>query len=308
MPVVILHCFDELEKCHLISNFVLHKEPDGMSLRVTYEELSSSPTLAVKLGAGKIRKAHEAVLASLATRVLEAQASVPATLRTSVRHLGMLPRGSGRQTAARPPVVEEEEEEELEMPDILTVSRAWDMDVAFLQDVPAPSKKKAQAAALNSSLTNINRFKSQELRLKLVEQKFVNGSFVLALNAETDTFEEGKWCDLSIVQFSSLPSARILKFEDGLYEVKFKASGELQCCDEVELKRLVRSSPRTSPKVKAMRQVVAESIALDDDDTPPSSVAPTPGFSPSPLTWQISSIDDVATLFTDEADTMELYE
>jgi hypothetical protein len=37
-------------------------------------------------------------------------------------------------------------------------------------------------------------------------------------------------------------------------------------------------------------------------------VAPTPGFSPSPLTWQISSIDDVATLFTDEADTMELYE
>jgi hypothetical protein len=195
MPVVILHCFDELEKCHLISNFVVNKEPDGMSLRVTYEELSSSPTLAVKLGAGKIRKAHEAVLASLATRVLEAQASVPTTLRTSARQPapepGILPRGSGRQTATLRPVVADEEEE-LEMPDILTVSRAWDMDVAFLQDVPAPAKKKAQAAALNSSLTNINKFKSQERRLKLVEQKFVNGSFVLALNAETDTFEEGK--------------------------------------------------------------------------------------------------------------------
>ncbi len=179
MPVVILHCFDELEKCHLVSNFVLKKEPDGLSIRVVYEELTSSPNLAVKLGAGKIRKAHEAVLASVAAQMLKAQVAEPQpTLRMS-----------GRQQAA-PPEEEEEEEEELEKPDILTVSSAWDMAVAEVQEVPAPRQKNAEAD-LNSSLTKIHMFQSQERRLKLVEQKFINGSFVMALNAETDKFEEG---------------------------------------------------------------------------------------------------------------------
>jgi hypothetical protein len=99
--------------------------------------------------------------------------------------------------------------------------------------------------------------------------------------------------------------ARILKFEDGLYEVKFKASGELQCCDEVELKRIARASPRTSPKAPPKRDILSE-LSLDEDDTPPSTVAPTPVLNPSPLTWQISAIDEVSTLFADEADTEEL--
>ncbi len=107
--------------------------------------------------------------------------------------------------------------------------------------------------------------------------------------------------------------ARILKFEDGLYEVKFKASGELQCCDEVELKRIVRASPRTSPKAPLRRDVVPEApprrdaASLDDEDTPPASMAPTPVLIPSPLTWQISAIDEVSTLFADEYDTEVLF-
>ncbi len=167
MPVVISHAYDELGKCHLVSNFVLKPEPDGLSVRVCYEELTSSPALAVRLGASKIKKAHEAALESLAKTLL------------------LAPKASAQS--------EQEETVEMELPQLLTASSMldWDMcEMTVVKPVVA-QRKPVSNSELNSSLKRIELYKSQMRRLKRQEQKHAAGSTVLALNAELDQWERG---------------------------------------------------------------------------------------------------------------------
>ena len=69
---VVAHCFDEFEACHLISSFFVTvdaEKPD--SVMVKYDELTSSPKMAVKLAHNKIKRAHLFVLEILARQVQE---------------------------------------------------------------------------------------------------------------------------------------------------------------------------------------------------------------------------------------------
>ena len=69
---VVMHAFDETEKCHLISKFIITKIAEGSSnnrLLVKYEELSSSPKFAITVTQSKIKKSHLYVLELLAQQV-----------------------------------------------------------------------------------------------------------------------------------------------------------------------------------------------------------------------------------------------
>jgi hypothetical protein len=65
--VVNMHCFDDLEKCHLVSKFSCI--PQAGSVLVRYEEATSSAKIAVKIAQNKIRKAHQYVLTLVAAQV-----------------------------------------------------------------------------------------------------------------------------------------------------------------------------------------------------------------------------------------------
>jgi hypothetical protein len=65
--VVNMHCFDDLEKCHLVSKFSCI--PQAGSVLVRYEEATSSPKIAVKISQNKIKKAHQYVLTLVAAQV-----------------------------------------------------------------------------------------------------------------------------------------------------------------------------------------------------------------------------------------------
>ncbi len=67
---VVCHSFDEGESCHLLTKFVVVPDKDKPdSVLVRYEELTSSPKVAVKLARNKIKKAHLFVLEVLAGQV-----------------------------------------------------------------------------------------------------------------------------------------------------------------------------------------------------------------------------------------------
>lgn len=66
--MVVTHGFDELGKCHVVSNFTI--SPKGPSqILVVYEELRSSLALAVKLGPAAVQQAQEGVLERLAAAI-----------------------------------------------------------------------------------------------------------------------------------------------------------------------------------------------------------------------------------------------
>jgi hypothetical protein len=67
---VICHGYDEFDQCHLLSKFFISADKDKPdSVCVRYEELTSSPKVAVKLARNKIKKSHLFVLEVLACQV-----------------------------------------------------------------------------------------------------------------------------------------------------------------------------------------------------------------------------------------------
>ena len=67
---VVCHSFDDGENCHLVSKFFVSPDKGKPSaVLVRYEELTSSPKVAVKLARNKIKKAHLFVLEVLAAQV-----------------------------------------------------------------------------------------------------------------------------------------------------------------------------------------------------------------------------------------------
>ncbi len=67
---VVCHSFDDGENCHLLTKFVVSPDKDKPNaVLVRYEELTSSPKVAVKLARNKIKKSHLFVLEVLAAQV-----------------------------------------------------------------------------------------------------------------------------------------------------------------------------------------------------------------------------------------------
>lgn len=66
--VVTMHAFDDLEKCHLVSRFLCTATPEG-HVMVRYEEVTSSPKVAITMTHNKIKKSHVYVLQLLAAQV-----------------------------------------------------------------------------------------------------------------------------------------------------------------------------------------------------------------------------------------------
>lgn len=82
--VVNMHCFDDLEKCHLVSRFVVSPQQGG-AVKVVYEEVASSQKMALKLAQNKIRKAHQYVLSLVAAQVAKNAGAVAVGPSTSPR-------------------------------------------------------------------------------------------------------------------------------------------------------------------------------------------------------------------------------
>ncbi len=89
--------------------------------------------------------------------------------------------------------------------------------------------------------------------------------------------------------------ARVLNFQDGLYEVEFE-SGEMQCCDDVEIQAIAKSSPRsfrapaepkaeTSPRSSGGRTIVFSRSSDKKIDLAKSSpyAAPAAALVPVPI-------------------------
>ncbi len=221
-PVFVIHAFDESGKCHCVSNYVrlalillpfspfpfffsllffffffssssrffqkVSVEPDKISIRVTYDELTSSPAVAVKLGATKIKKTHEQILYRLAESVLS---QARPALRVS--------RGSDAVASVSPP---ESEYDSLVLPERLNASSNLGLSTAKAVKVSASGTSTTASSDLQSSLKSIRLYDSQSRPTKH-KQKYLNGTILMALNADNDEWEE----------------ARVLSFEEDLYEV-----------------------------------------------------------------------------------------
>ena len=342
-PVVIMHCHDALQKCHLVTNFVVREFDESGSIRVIYEEVSSSPSVAVKLGSTRIRKAHELVLAHFAERLYRnatrsknplfskkdsssprdgvvdesfvepyfesASTIVGMQSEESVKRVDVemyddededlndllrdeeeappppWPKSAPPPRRAAPPISSIPSRSPRAPPLVLQkmasgrlrmsprrMEREDDSndeddddngDVAISMGSARKSARQPYTPrSQHRSLSKIALYESQERRLKLVPQRYINGATVMALNADTDDWEE----------------ARVLKFVDGLYEVRFGAD-MLQCCDEAEIRDDLNG--RTSP---VQFQALLDSVC---SDTPPSEE-----FEQSGALWTISEIDD----------------
>lgn len=309
-PVILLHSFDAMQKCHLVSNFVVQAMPDGISINVRYDEVSSSPSVAVRMGSSKIKKAHELTLMYLAEQLLaKAQKTRNPVLsdsgarkaQVSPRYIDLSSRNLAEESFVEPEVgtvsdildlQSHEDVEHLNLDEYgSSTGSSSTLDTVVPQPeggkkapvsgsgpprnkplpvatsktsktVPATSaggrlklapipRKDSDAEepnfsrAQHKSLSRVPLFESQERRLKLVSQKYHQGAFVLALNADTDEWEE----------------ARVLKFIDGLYEVQF-GDGMLQACDEEEMRQFDDPVP---PAARAPRSQLRSSGEVLND-------------------------------------------